>query len=551
MSVWMKQGGEYALTVRTRRVFSRFGGAALLTVVVAVIPLSGTASPAVPLAVGKAQCGPGDRAETVLQGQVPFNERAAGFKGYNCNLRMTASTRSSRGEGLGYLFGFVRDHAGHLCGFGAPTYFSGKPGAVVVDLTNPDHSRETAFIDTPGLSAPGEGIRTHAGRGLLVGAYYNNTPDDPANADYKKSDATADVSHGFDVYDVGTDCRHPKLLSSTTQMTFPTAGVTTSSPGTDRIWGHEGALSPDGNTYWVGDLAHGAYHAIDISDPRHPKYLTGFSTPAFMRKVATSHGLSISDDGNRAYVTTIAGWTPGPDDIAPASGEFHDGFLVVDISEVQARKAHPKIRILSETNWHDGAWAQMTIPIKIAGKPYLVTTNEAGVGLAQRGGIKAACALGRTPFGMVRIFDISDERRPALVKNLTLEVNDPKNCGLIDPEISAMRPAGDAGGSLFLYDAHMCTVDNRDDATTLACSYFNSGIRVYDIRDPRNVKEIAYYVPAAKTAGSIGWCPALPFLDASTGMLYSTCADSGVLSLKFTHGVWPFPKSTTPLDKQL
>ena len=39
--------------------------------------------------VPKAQCGPGDRPESVLQGQVPFNERAAGFKGYNCNLDLT------------------------------------------------------------------------------------------------------------------------------------------------------------------------------------------------------------------------------------------------------------------------------------------------------------------------------------------------------------------------------------------------------------------------------------------------------------------------------
>jgi len=529
-------------------------GGALLVTVLALAAVSDRKAPpsnGAALAMGKAQCGADDRGEAVLQGQVPFNERAAGFKGYNCNLTLTAATRISRGEGLGPLYAMVRDRAGHLCGYTSPTYFSGKPGATVVDLTDPNHSRETAIIDTPGLSAPGEGIRAHTGRGILVGAYYNNTPDDPINAGTKSTSGTDDITHGFDVYDVGTDCRHPKLLSSTTKLTFRTEGVTTVAPGTDRIWGHEGALSPDGNTYWVGDLAHGAYHAIDISDPRHPKYLAGFSTPAFMKKIATSHGLSISDDGNRAYVTTIAAWTPGPADIAPASGEFHDGFLVLDVSEVQARKPKPQIRVLSETNWHDGAWAQMTLPIKIGRKPYLVTTNEAGVGLAQRDGIKAACSLGRTPFGMARIFDLSNERKPVLVKKLLLEVNDPKNCALMDPEISAMRPAGDAGGSLFLYDAHMCSVDNRDDATTMACSYFNSGIRVYDIRDPGNVKEIAYYIPPAKSAGSIGHCPAIPFLDADSGMMYSVCADSGVISLKFTHGVWPFAHSTTPPDKQL
>jgi hypothetical protein len=46
--------------------------------------------------VPKATCGPGDHPETALQGQVPAALRAAGFKGFNCNLELIGQ---SKGEG--------------------------------------------------------------------------------------------------------------------------------------------------------------------------------------------------------------------------------------------------------------------------------------------------------------------------------------------------------------------------------------------------------------------------------------------------------------------
>ena len=68
-----------------------------------------------------------------------------------------------------------------------------------------------------------------------------------------------------------------------------------------------------------------------------------------------------------------------------------------------------------------------------------------------------------------------------------LETHDPANCDKVLPDL--------AGLSSFTYGSHYCSVDNRHNATTLACGYFNSGIRVFDIRDPVRPKEIAYYNP--------------------------------------------------------
>src|SRR5207244_12990769 len=53
----------------------------------------------IPLTVPKAVCGPHDNPETALQGQVPAAMRAAGFKGFNCNLELIGQ---SKGEGANW-----------------------------------------------------------------------------------------------------------------------------------------------------------------------------------------------------------------------------------------------------------------------------------------------------------------------------------------------------------------------------------------------------------------------------------------------------------------
>src|SRR5262249_58208985 len=127
------------------------------------------------LPVAKAACGASDRAETGLQGQIPIAERTGGFKGFNCNLQKTAATNASRGDGSWQQFISVRDVAGRTCGYAGRAFLTNQ-GTVVVDLTDPNRSVETALLTSAATLNPGEGLRTHAGRGLLVTAFYNNGP---------------------------------------------------------------------------------------------------------------------------------------------------------------------------------------------------------------------------------------------------------------------------------------------------------------------------------------------------------------------------------------
>jgi hypothetical protein len=182
--------------------------------------------------------------------------------------------------------------------------------------------------------------------------------------------------------------------------------------------------------------------------------------------------------------------------------------------------------------------------------------DEGGsAGLANDIAAQTACAAGLSPFPMARIYDISDEANPALVSKLMLETHDPKNCDQVVPDI--------AGLSIFTYGSHYCSIDNRDNATALACSYFNSGVRVFDIRDPARPKEIAYYNPPSTAsvpgsshavfgqwrAGGPDWCASRLDFDHARKQLITMCQDNGLLVLKFADGTWPFAESTPSLNQ--
>jgi len=290
------------------------------------------------------------------------------------------------------------------------------------------------------------------------------------------------------------------------------------------------------------------YDAVDGTDPTKPRYITTFD----MATIGLgTHGLSVSNDGNRLYATslgfpTLAGLTDPS--VAPTNG-----FVILDTSEVQERRANAQMKLISEFLYKDGSVAQVTIPVNIRGKPYIIQVDEGGSGGLSYAAWAGACAAGFPPWPMARIVDISNEKKPTLVSKLVMQINTPEHCASVLPDL--------VGLSIFTYGTHYCSVDNRNNATTLACGMFNSGIRVFDIRDPRRPKEIAYYYPAGvKTAsggsnhdlgnnfvpGGPDWCSAEVHLDAERGMLWSTCQDNGLLMLKFERGVWPFPESSTP-----
>jgi len=317
-------------------------------------------------------------------------------------------------------------------------------------------------------------------------------------------------------------------------------------------YGHEGNIAPDGMTYYSTNTrspdATLGFKAIDISKPNHPKEIMTWHLP--VDEQVHIHGMAISDDGDRGYLMLSP--------IVPNNSL--NGLMIVDLSEIQARKPHPQVSIISNLSWRDNNVGQMAAIARIGGRPYIVAVDEGGAGVWNAKtntfsgvGWPSLCD-GYPPFAYARLVDISDERVPTVVSKLRLEAQDPKNCPQI---LNDAKP-----GLTFGYSSHYCTVDNPNNTTAVACGYFESGIRVFDIRDPYHPKEIAYYNPPANPANAntspTGLFPPLagaydtdPTADwASSGVRWYHAADgswqlwtqtqeNGVQILKFTNGGYP------------
>jgi hypothetical protein len=407
---------------------------AILAVTV-LVPVLGAVA-----AVPKAQCRKSDRPETGLQGQTTVEERTSGASetAYTCNTELVGQYE---GEGTSYQMASFGDCAYYMTANRAE---QSHRGTVVVDVTDSTRPQLSEYLDTnAAMVYPHESLKVHEKRKLLAGVQGTGT--------------------GFAIYDLAADCRHPVLKGI-----LELAGSS----------GHSGNFTPDGLTYYAAQTnrgINGIMPIIDVSDPANPKHLLNWQFPGDGRP----HDLSFSEDSMRAYSSQ-----PGQPQNVTFPGP--NGLVVLDVSDIQLRRQNPQIRIIGATFWNDGAQAQMSQRIKIKGKPYLIFTDELGSG----GGLGKtfACANGLPPFGYGRIVDISDETNPRIVSKLSLEVSEYANCAKTLPDPT----------SNFGYTSHYCTVDDEQDATMVACSYFEAGLRVFDIRDPSKPREIAYYKPPAR-----------------------------------------------------
>jgi hypothetical protein len=465
--------------------------------------------------VPRPHCGAGGNPETGFQGEVPLADRAAGFAGFSCNLKKVgafpgegsswqvawygrcAYYDTANGEGYGPGSGYTPS----LPATGVTVLKQKHLGTVVLDVSRPSRPRATKYLRTPGMLHPWEDLKVNQKRGLLAGAPQGEPP--------------------FDVYDVKGNCARPRLLAS---VPMPSNG-------------HEGEWEPDGRTYWGGGS--GDYHAIDVTDPTHPREIFTWTPPN-----GGSHGLSFSDDGDTAYVCA-----------APAGEQ--DGIAILDISSINHRAKHKRVRVIGTIGWNDSSICQMSYPFTAHRHHYLLMTSEQGsASLTHQ--TNSGCAKGLLPFGIPRIINIDNPKKPVLVANITLQTDEPANCLVATQEVDDQV--------IFGYDSHYCSLDRERNATAIACGFFNSGIRVFDIRNPARPREIAYYNPHAMISaspvgdGSFGganpalagsehlgskdadWCSNRSrWYHAPNGawQLWTTCQDNGFMVLQFTNGAYP------------
>jgi hypothetical protein len=393
------------------------------------------------------------------QAEIDSGAAAAGF---NCNADIVGQYQ---GEGASWQLTAWKN-----CAYFDQRLNSAEahPGTVVLDVSDPKNPKPTVWLAEPAFIDPWESLKVNATRQLLgAGQRPTTTANFPGT--------------GFAIYDISQDCAHPTRKS------------TIDIPGS---LGHTGQWAPDGKTYYITPLQPSiSIEAIDTTDPANPVLIpcgsgtTGcgtngfFTAPANVAPLPRWHDLEFSKDGNTAYITMFGTGTTAAS----------NGLLILDVSDFQQRRANPAYRVVSSLTWDDGSvGAQNALPITVKGKPYILFSDEAGGGTA-------ACSAGKSGAGFPRLIDITDPTKPTTVSKLMLDIHDPANCTTaVNAPVQQASATATPSSGFFSFSCHYCNVDDVDNATVAACNCFASGLRIWDISDINNVKELGYLKPPAQ-----------------------------------------------------
>src|SRR4051812_30663412 len=339
-------------------------------------------------AVPKATCKAGDRVEPGLQGQTSLADRNSGASttAYNCNLELVGQ---HQGNGSEWQLTWFND-----CAYYGTynTSANTTPGVVVLNVADPAHPVQTATLTSRAMLDPWESLKVNEPRkalGATKGPGFGSS---------------APTDRQFAFYDIAADCTHPALLSD-----VDVPGHT----------GHAGNWAPDGQTYYGTGAGGTGWTALDSSNLSAPKLISHWA-----EDIDSTHDISISNDGTRAYLTRWGNFVPFG---LPGT----NGLVILDTTDIKNRVANaPRPKTIGTLYWEDGGVAQQTMPITFKGKPHILFTDETGV--SHIAGVTAgrhdSCSKGLPPFGFARIIDVSDETKPKLVAKLMLDVNDPAKC---------------------------------------------------------------------------------------------------------------------------
>lgn len=432
-------------------------------------------------AATKATCGTDDRPEPGLQGQTTVAERFApgGPPTYNCNLYL-ASEITKDGSGIGPTITY---NCAFMSQYEPPELpkILKNPGLVVIDVKDSAHPRIAGYLETPGALDSNEtaDARSSTKRNLLI---------------MQAADMLQLYGKTTDIYDV-SDCDHPVLKFS---------GIILGEGKFKRFDVHMGIWTRDGKTYWAGSGpdADDTVTGLDVSDPSHPR-IVGQWHPADPR-MSRFHDVAISDDGNTLYVTM------GRHFPLEQAAKPSEGILALDVSEVQARKPNAEIKMIGKPLvWEDDYHNQWVYNMVIRGHHYVLETNRNGAApfeqditgrrftgtvlqarndtMLKRIDPDEACrASGKPAFGYASIIDVENPSELKRVGAIKLQVSVPEYC---------LAVVHDPIWSLYGYGPQGCDMDDPKNTKMIVCGWGESGLRVFDVRDVKHIKEIAYYKP--------------------------------------------------------
>lgn len=319
-------------------------------------------------------------------------------------------------------------------------------GWSVLDVTEPEAPKLLRFIEGPDNTWT---LQVQAADGLLLTSLekippgWGPRPDDPPEAE------------GVYIWDVKKDPAEPQLLSH----------WRTGADGTHRNfynggrYAHLSAYAPgyEGNIYRI----------LDLEDPRSPREAGRFWLPE--QEGGDAGGSDDWSEGMRVFQHGPAHAENGRAYLPYARG----GFVIADIEDVS------RPRLVSRFNVYPplGSAIAVHTAYPYPGRGFAVINSEA---------LKENCD---EPLNYAAIIDIKDEAAPRLISLFPT------------PEPPPGYSHGsfcERGGRFGPHNQHhaqgLDCLEQREDRVYL--TYFNAGVRVYDISEPVHPREIAHYIPA-------------------------------------------------------
>ena len=358
-------------------------------------------------------------------------------------------------------------------------------GWSILDVTDPTASEYASFIPGPENTWT---IQIQVAEGKMITALERIAPG-WGGAEGKPH------SEGFLIWDVADPRKarqlgHYRTHSTGTHRNFYDGGASVHAAG--------GAPGFDGKIYQV----------VDISDPAKPRQVSRFWLPE-QEENAPKGGAKLSlhgpahVEGDRAYLSYGDG-----------------GGIIVDVSEIKAPRMVSQLAFQGLCS-RQGIHTYLPLP-----RRKLALIND-----------EAINENGDENLNLAGIVDIADEKQSRLISFFPQPV---------PPPGSGLKNFFEKGGRFGPHNQHhpnhQACLEDRDDIAYL--TYFNAGLRVYDIRDPRAPKEIAYFIPPDPKE-RIGTKPSQlvaqveDVLVDRRGYIYISEKNQGIFILRLKE-VWPY-----------
>ncbi|HEY4980408.1 MAG TPA: hypothetical protein VII24_00375 [Pseudolabrys sp.] len=365
-------------------------------------------------------------------------------------------------------------------------------GISVIDVRDPRAPNPLAFVSMP-ANTRSHHIQVHGDILLAVnGANVWAMQQFTQQKDYftksltdSFTDRTQSFASGLRVYDISKPAA-PREIAY-----LPVEGL-----GLHRIW-------------WVGGrYAYVSAHmegftdhimaAIDVSNPQRPALAGRWWLPGMWRAGGEE---PVAPKGKRwaAHHAIVAGHL--------AYGAWRDGGLTVhDISDPA------KAKLISHTNWCPPFAGGTHTPLPLPDRNLLVVADEA---------TSINCANG---IAYTWVLDVRAPENPVTIATLPT----PK-----EEDFCAK------GGKFGPHNLHENRPGAYQSSNLIFATYHNAGLRVYDIANPFEPKEVAYYVPPPperlvdirpNTAKVIQSCDVFVDVD---GRMYLTDTNAGLYILQY------------------